>query len=232
LRLVADSPAVGPATQSPLGFGYRRDGIAGEEPAEQVAGIPVYSRLKILGQIFAGFVALEGADGLILIDQHAAHERVTFEKLRAELREGGVRVQPTLAPEVIELNPARAAQALAALPEIRALGFQVEPFGPAALRLSGSPAVFGVEGGRRLLTEMIDSVGENGFRARGEAAFEDLLKTLACHGSVRAGRTLEMREIAELLAELDRTEFKSNCPHGRPVHIEFRRGQIERMFRR
>jgi DNA mismatch repair protein MutL len=232
LRLVADAPSAGPATQRPLGFGFRRDASAGEETAEQIAGIPIYSRLKILGQIFAGFVALEGPDGLILIDQHAAHERVTFEKLRAELRAGGVRMQPTLAPEVIELNPARAAQALAALPEIRALGFQVEPFGPAALRLSGSPAVFGLEGGRRLLTEMIDSVGENGFRARGEAAFEDLLKTLACHGSVRAGRTLDLREMAELLAELDRTEFKSNCPHGRPVHIEFRRGQIERMFRR
>jgi DNA mismatch repair protein MutL len=232
LRLVADAPSVGPAMQRPLGFGFRRDSNTGEAAAEKTAGIPVYSRLKILGQIFAGFVALEGEDGLILLDQHAAHERVTFEKLRAELRAGGVRTQPSLAPEVIELNPARAAQTTAALPEIRALGFQVEAFGPSALLLSGSPAVFGVEGGRALLIEMIDSIGENGFRARGEAAFEDLLKTLACHGSVRAGRSLEVREIVELLAELDRTEFKTNCPHGRPVHIEFPRGQIERMFRR
>ena len=230
LRLVADPAVPGMATQRPLGFGFR---VGSAAPAEtNAAVIPAYSRLKILGQIFAGFVALEGENGLILIDQHAAHERVTFEKLRAELRAGGVRVQPLLTPAVIELNPARAAQVNAAIPAIRALGFEVESFGPSALLLKGAPAVFGPEGGRRLLEEMIDSVGDNGFRTRSEAAFEDLLKTLACHGSVRAGRTLEVREIQELLAELDRTEFKTNCPHGRPVHIEFRRGQIERMFRR
>jgi DNA mismatch repair protein MutL len=79
---------------------------------------------------------------------------------------------------------------------------------------------------------MIDSMGENGFAMRGEDAFDDSLKQLACHGSVRVGRTLEELEIRELLAELDRTQFKTNCPHGRPVHIQFGRGQIERMFRR
>ena len=195
-------------------------------------GVPAYARLKILGQIFAGFVALEGDDGLILLDQHAAHERVTFEKLRAEMRAGGIRVQPMLAPATLELNPARAAQVTAAIPELRAMGFELESFGPATILLKGAPAVFGAEGGVRLLTEMIDSIGDHGLRTRGEGAFEDLLKTLACHGSLRAGRALETREIAELLAALDRTEFKTNCPHGRPVHIEFRRGQIERMFRR
>lgn len=231
LRMVADATISGTATQRPLGLGFSNGGIT-TAVANAAARVPVYSRLKILGQIFAGFVALEGEDGLLLIDQHAAHERVTFEKLRAELRAGGVRVQPLLTPAVIELNPARAAQVIASIPEIEALGFEVESFGPSALLLKGAPAVFGPEGGRSLLEEMIESVGENGFRTRSEAAFEDLLKTLACHGSVRAGRTLEVREIAELLTELDRTEFKTNCPHGRPVHIEFRRGQIERMFRR
>jgi len=231
LRLVADAGLSATATQRPLGLGFRIGGGAAAE-TNAGTGVPAYSRLKILGQIFAGFVALEGEDGLLLIDQHAAHERVTFEKLRAELRAGGVRVQPLLTPAVIELNPARAAQVIAAIPEIGALGFEVESFGPSALLLKGAPAVFGPEAGRSLLEEMIDSVGENGFRTRSESAFEDLLKTLACHGSVRAGRTLEVREIAELLVELDRTEFKTNCPHGRPVHIEFRRGQIERMFRR
>jgi DNA mismatch repair protein MutL len=141
-------------------------------------------------------------------------------------------MQALLTPATLELNPARAASAIAAIPELRAMGFEVEPFGPTTLRLMGAPAVFGLDGGARLLGEMIDSMGEHGFRRQGEAAFEDLLKTLACHGSVRAGRTLAPREIVELLAALDRTEFKTNCPHGRPVHIEFRRGQIERMFRR
>jgi len=194
--------------------------------------IPFYSRMRIIGQLFAGYIALEGDDGLILVDQHAAHERVTFEKLRAELRNGGIRVQARLVPEPLELDPARASRIQAAAPQLRALGFEVEPFGPATILLKGAPAVFGADAGVKLLADMLDSMGESGFELRGEQAFDDCLKQLACHGSVRVGKVLEEREIRELLAELDRTQFKTNCPHGRPVHIQFGRGQIERMFRR
>ena len=194
--------------------------------------IPIYSRLRVVGQLFAGYIALEGDDGLILVDQHAAHERVTFEKLRAELRAGGIRVQAMLAPVPIELSPARAPQVHQALGEFRAMGFELEPFGAATLLLKGAPAVFGPDGGARLLVEMIDAMGEDGFRSGGAMAFEELLKQLACHGSVRVGRVLREPEISALLEELDRTEFKTNCPHGRPVHIQWGRGLIERMFRR
>ncbi len=226
LRLV---PAAGAARveQRALGLGFNRPPQAnGAGPA------PVYSRLRLLGQIFAGYIALEGEDALVLIDQHAAHERVTFEKLRAELKRGGIRTQAMLAPVVIELSPARAGQAEAALPVLGAMGFDVEQFGPSALRLKGAPAVFGPAAGAKLLSDMLDSMGEGGIRLTGEAAFEDRLKQLACHGSVRVGRALDERELRGLLAELDRTEFKSTCPHGRPVHISFGRGPIERMFRR
>ena len=194
--------------------------------------IPIYSRLRVVGQLFAGYIALEGDDGLILVDQHAAHERVTFEKLRAELRAGGIRVQAMLTPVPIELSPARAPQVHQALGEFRAMGFELEPFGAATLLLKGAPAVFGADGGARLLVEMIDAMGEDGFRSGGATAFEELLKQLACHGSVRVGRVLREPEISALLEELDRTEFKTNCPHGRPVHIQWGRGLIERMFRR
>jgi DNA mismatch repair protein MutL len=231
LRLVPDG-AASAASQRPLGLGFAQAASAtGGESANQ-AGVPIYSQLRMLGQLFAGYIVLENDDGLLLVDQHAAHERVTYERLRAELRDGGIRVQAMLTPVTIELNPARAGQIQAALPELRAMGFDVEPFGPAALVLKGTPAAFGPEGGARLLSDMIDSMGESGWRMNGEAAFEGLLKQLACHGSVRVGRALEPAEIHGLLAELDRTEFKTNCPHGRPVHIRFARGQIERMFRR
>jgi DNA mismatch repair protein MutL len=235
LRLVADNPAAAiRVEQRPLNLGFQRP----TEPAQngvasmREAAVPMYSTLKILGQIFAGYIALESEEGLLLVDQHAAHERVTFEKLRAEMRNGGVRTQAMLTPTTIEMNPARAAHIEAALPELRAMGFDLEPFGPATLLLKGTPAVFGAEGGAKLLSDMLDSMGENGFRAAGEGALEEWLKQLACHGSVRVGRALEEREIRELLADLDRTQFKTNCPHGRPVHINFARGQIERMFRR
>jgi DNA mismatch repair protein MutL len=231
LRLVPDTPAAAPMLQRPLGLGYERHA---ELPAGAAATrpIPMYSQLRVIGQLFAGYIALEGDEGLLLIDQHAAHERVTFERLRAELRNGGIRMQSMLGPESVELSPARAAEIQAALPELRAMGFDVEPFGAATLLLKGTPAVFGAAGGARLLADLLDSIGESGLGRGGEAAFEEGLKSLACHGSIRVGRALEPGEIHALLADLDRTEFKTNCPHGRPVHIQFPRGQIERMFRR
>src|ERR1035437_467161 len=233
LRLVPDAPNQA-AFQRPLSLAYDRDARSGGGAAHPPAPIPMYSRLRGIGQIFAGIIAVETEEGLLLIDQHAAHERVTFEKLRRELRDGGIRTQAMLAPVPVELNPARASQVHGALSELRAMGFDVEPFGPTTLLLKGAPAVFGPEGGAKLLADMIESMGDNesGFRGGGEAAFENWLKQLACHGSVRVGRVLELAEIHSLLAELDRTEFKTNCPHGRPVHIQFGRGQIERMFRR
>ncbi len=201
-------------------------------PPSRSSGAPLYSKLRIVGQVFAGYIALEGDDGLILVDQHAAHERVTFERLKAEFAGGGIRVQALLHPTPIELDAARAPRVMAAIAGIRAIGFDAEPFGPTTLLLKGTPAVFGPEGGARLLTDMIESMGESALNVAGGAPFEGMLKQLACHGSVRVGRMLGEREIAALLADLDRTEFKTNCPHGRPVHIQWGRGQIERMFRR
>ena len=196
------------------------------------APVPRYSELRVLGQLFAGYIVLEDENGLILVDQHAAHERVTFERLKGEMRAGGVRTQALLAPATLELGIGRAAQVTAGLAELRAIGFELEQFGPATLLLKAAPAVFGADGGLKLLTDVIEGMGEGGGRAHSEGAFEDLLKRLACHGSVRVGRALAADEISALLAALDATALKSNCPHGRPVHIRFARGQIERLFRR
>ncbi|HEY1852798.1 MAG TPA: DNA mismatch repair endonuclease MutL [Candidatus Binataceae bacterium] len=216
-----------------LGVTDRTGGIAVRE-----AQIPRYSGLRVLGQLFTGYIVLEDIsarsdDGLILVDQHAAHERVTFERLKAEMRAGGVRTQALLAPATLELGVARASMVMAGIAELRAIGFELEQFGPSTLLLKAAPAVFGAAGdGLKLLRDMIEGIGEGGGRARDESAFEDLLKRLACHGSVRVGRQLAAPEITALLTALDATPFKSNCPHGRPVHIRFARGSIERLFRR
>jgi DNA mismatch repair protein MutL len=233
IRLVPDAPPIPRAEQRPLNLGF--DSNLRAEPngtSPPRSAIPMYSKLRVLGQVFAGYIALEGEDGMILVDQHAAHERVTFEKLRAEMRSGGVRTQAMLAPATVELSPARAAEVHAAVGELRAIGFDVEPFGANTVLLKGAPAVFAIDDAVRLLRDMIDSATVSQMRAGGHAALDDSLKTLACHGSVRVGRVLEAPEISALLEELDRTEFKTNCPHGRPVHISFARGNIERMFRR
>src|SRR5271166_3727261 len=158
LRLVPDAPAQS-AFQRPLTLAFDRDRPGSAAPSPPP--IPMYSQLRVIGQIFAGYIALETEEGLLLIDQHAAHERVTFEKLRRELRDGGIRTQAMLAPVSVELNPARAAQVHGALSELRAMGFEVEPFGPTTLLLKGAPAVFGPEGGAKLLADMIESMGED-----------------------------------------------------------------------
>jgi DNA mismatch repair protein MutL len=230
LKLVLESPSPRPAFQQQnLGLGFRPRVL---EPAAgpPAAAVPVYSELRVLGQIFTGYIALESPEGLLLVDQHAAHERVTFERLKAQLARGAIEVQGRLTPETIEIDPARAAQVQSAMPRLRALGFDLEWFGPTTLLLKGTPAVFGAEGGRALLDDMIESLGAA--QGRDEEGFQNLLKQLACHGSVRVGRILNPAEIQALLADLDRTPFKTNCPHGRPVHVRFPRGQIERMFRR
>jgi DNA mismatch repair protein MutL len=232
---LAVAVAAGPPSAAATGASTRITAI--ENGAHQPP-VPRYSELRVLGQLFAGYIALEDTsavsdDGLILVDQHAAHERVTFERLRAELRAGGVRTQALLAPATFELGLARAAQVTASLAELRAIGFELEQFGPATLLLKAAPAVFGAGGDAlKLLSDVIEGMGEGGDHGRGAGAFENLLKRLACHGSVRVGRILAAGEISALLAALDTTPFKSNCPHGRPVHIRFPRGQIERLFRR
>jgi DNA mismatch repair protein MutL len=194
--------------------------------------LPCYSGLRLLGQFLAGYVVLEQDDGLILVDQHAAHERVTFEKLRAELALGGVRTQPWLVPQPLELRAASAGEVFAALPTLRMLGFDVEPFGTRSIVVKGTPAIFAPSEGIRVLNDLIESVGEEGLAADSASAFELKLKLIACHGSIRVGRVLTEPEMRQLLEELDRTPFKTTCPHGRPVHVRFGLGQIERMFRR
>src|ERR1700722_18521013 len=168
LRLVPDAPSP-VAYQRPLTLAYDRDARPAASLASPIptAPIPMYSKLRVIGQIFAGYIALETEEGLLLIDQHAAHERVTFEKLRRELRDGGIRTQAMLAPVSVELNPARASQVHGAIGELRAMGFDVEPFGPTTILLKGAPAVFGPEGGAKLPGDMIERMGDAAFRGGG-----------------------------------------------------------------
>src|SRR5262249_19757807 len=139
LRLMPDA-SVAAMTQRPLGLGFARNDYS---PAVTPSSVPAYSGLRVIGQLFAGYIALESDEGMLLVDQHAAHERVTFEKLRTQLRDGGIQIQAMLTPVTVELSPARASQIQAAVPHLRAMGFDIEAFGATALLLKGTPAVFG-----------------------------------------------------------------------------------------
>jgi DNA mismatch repair protein MutL len=169
---------------------------------------------------------------LVLIDQHAAHERVAFERLRAEYRAGAIERQPLLLAAVVTLEPGRAEAIAAAQDRLAALGFDVEPFGEHRFLVRALPALLGADDPQLLLEDLADGLEEVGSHHSADDAVEEILGRIACHSVIRVGRTLAPPEVDALLAALEGLAYATNCPHGRPVSVEFTRGQVERMFGR
>jgi DNA mismatch repair protein MutL len=191
-----------------------------------------FARLRFVGQVFRGYIVCEGGDRLVLVDQHAAHERVAFERLRAEYQAGAVERQVLLLPRTVELDPARAEAVRDAHDRLTALGFDVEPFGETTVLVRAVPALLGDDDPALLLEDLADSLATHGSHLSAAESVDAILGRIACHSVVRVGRSLGAIEIEALLAALDALTYGSNCPHGRPVSVEFTRGQVERMFGR
>jgi DNA mismatch repair protein MutL len=198
-----------------------------------------FAELRPLGQLLATYLLLEGKDGLLLVDQHAAHERVLYERLRAGWLEGGAERQALLVPETLELEPGAAEVFEAARATVRALGFEVESFGGDAVVVRAVPAL--LEGRDpvallRGLAEELRAADALGAEARPDArsleAADRLFATAACHAARRAGEVLPAGEQAALLEALDAIPWAPTCPHGRPVAVPLSRGEIERRFGR
>ena len=191
-----------------------------------------FSTLAVIGQYRASYLLCQEGDDLVIIDQHAAHERVAFEKLRDQWRTGKVASQGLLFPETVEFSFAEAAAVREHREELARLGFDLEPFGGATWLLKEVPCL--LSGGEpvgtlRDILEELQGVGRS--RAISDAA-EEALTTIACHSVVRGRRPLAPPEITALLRQMDETGFGANCPHGRPVHKVLSLGEIERMFKR
>ncbi len=185
-----------------------------------------------MGQIFRGYIVCEGADRLVLIDQHAAHERVAFERLRAEYARGAIERQALLLPVPVTLDPGCAEAIAAARERLAALGFEVDAFGESTFLVRGVPALLGDDDPALLLEDLADSLAEHGSHLATSESIDEILGRIACHSVVRGGPALDARETDALLVALDALTYGSNCPHGRPVSVEFTRGQLERMFGR
>jgi len=190
---------------------------------------------RLLGQLHASYLLLEAADGLLLVDQHAAHERVLFERLRAAWRAGGVARQPLLATETLELSPDRVERLTAAEAALGALGFELEPFGASAVAVRAIPALLEGRDPGRLVAELADELATAGAgreALRAPEAAERLFASMACHAARRAGERLDPREQQALLAAVDGIPWAPTCPHGRPIAIPLSKGEIERRFGR
>lgn len=190
-----------------------------------------FANLRYLGQLDRTYLVCEGDGELVLLDQHAAHERVAFQRLRERADRDEVAVQRLLFPQVIELPPAEAALAADGAAVLARVGFDVEPFG------GGSVAVKAVPAGLRhdpelVLRELLGELIERGGSRAVDEHLEHVLATVACHSVVRAGDTLSLDEVGALLGQMDDVDFRAHCPHGRPVLLRIGTPEIARRFGR
>ena len=238
VRLVSPSfapPVVAPLLPQPPPGAYHEVPAA---PARLPANAPAASRagffgqLRVIGQAFEGYLICESGESLLVIDQHAAHERVTFERLRVAYADGGVTRQRLLMPVVVDVG-AQAAPIIAEhLGDLENLGFELEPFGGTSVAVRAVPALLGDTDSATLVRDLAEELTEVGRSRRLTQAAESVLARLACHSAVRVGQTLGADQIRALLAAMDSIEFAGNCPHGRPAFITLPRTDLERLFKR
>jgi DNA mismatch repair protein MutL len=197
-----------------------------EPLAEHPLGAPV-------AQVLDTYVIAVASDGsLVLVDQHAAHERLTHEALRAQLLDGTVRTQPLLLPAVVDMPHADAARLLARAEELSRLGLEIEAFGPGAVLVRALPAVLGSPDPGPLLRDMADEFAELEEATALNARLDAVIARMACHGSVRAGRRLNAAEMDALLRQMEATPRAATCSHGRPTFLKLSKAEIEKLFGR
>jgi DNA mismatch repair protein MutL len=201
---------------------------------DQTSSVPGggFSSLKVLGQILGCYLVCSSPQGLTLIDQHAAHERVFFEKFRRQLIGGDVQTQSLLIPQTIEMSAGELMLLERKLSALKRFGFLLEPFGPGAYAITAIPALLPEGDYRPVVRQMVAELAEVEDSEKPRQQLEERLATLACHSVIRANRKLEIPEMQALLCELDQIEFATQCPHGRPVLIEFNRDELDRLFKR
>ncbi len=208
-----------------------------EEGPRPRVELPVQQGLQqrpyfVIGQLKNTYILCQAEEGLLLVDQHAAHERIVYENLRTSVRSGTPQVQPFLIPKQIELSVAELGTLEAHVEALAALGLEVEPFGGHTCLLRSVPAVLQEADLERFVKEMLARLKETSGAIQGEDALDELIAVMACHGAVRAGKPLSVREMNALLDDLRRTDLPTNCPHGRPVTRTITWGELERMFKR
>ena len=184
------------------------------------------------GQIAQTYIVAEAEDGLVLVDQHAAHERLVLERMRRAVEAGEVASQALLLPEVVELDETACDRLEARILDLAAFGLELERFGPNAMLVRATPAVLGVGDIKGLVTDLADELAAHGEVLSLKERIDAVAGTMACHGSVRAGRVLSVIEMNALLREMEVTPHSGQCNHGRPTWVKLAHGDIEKLFGR
>ena len=226
-------PPGAPMVQRALGLAAPPPGMPAprEVPAER--GPEAHPLGRAVAQILDTYIVAEAADGaLVLVDQHAAHERLTHEALAAQLVEGGVRAQPLLLPAVVDLPAGDAERLLGAAEMLARLGLEIEGFGAGAVLVRALPALLGAPDPAPLLKDLAEQLAETGDAAALRDRLDAAVARLACHGSIRAGRRLRPEEMDALLRQMEATPRAATCSQGRPTVLRLDAAALERMFGR
>jgi DNA mismatch repair protein MutL len=183
-------------------------------------------------QIHGTYIVAQTRDGIVVVDQHAAHERLVYERMKAQMAQGAVTRQALLTPEVVELDPAEADRVVARAEELAQLGLIVEPFGGGAVLVRETPALLGDTDVQGLIRDIADDLAEHGAALALSERLGEVCGTMACHGSVRAGRVLSAPEMNALLRQMEATPHSGQCNHGRPTYVELKLQDLEKLFGR
>ncbi len=183
-------------------------------------------------QLHETYVVAQTADGIVIVDQHAAHERLVYERMKAAMADKGVERQALLIPDIVDLGETDAARVLSRADELAEMGLMIEAFGAGAVAVRETPALLGEMDVQGLLRDLADDLSEYDEALSLKERFEHVCGTMACHGSVRAGRRLGAAEMNALLREMEATPHSGQCNHGRPTYVELKLADIERLFGR
>ena len=209
----------------------------GDSSAEALAEAPAAALLDCpLGaaraQIHETYILSQTRDGVVIVDQHAAHERIVYERIKTAMERAGVARQILLIPEIVEFDEATVERLVARADDLTRFGFVVEPFGPGAVAVRETPAMLGEVDAAAMLRDLAEHMTEWDEALPLERRLMHVAATMACHGSVRAGRRLRPEEMNALLREMEATPNSGQCNHGRPTYVELRLADIERLFGR
>lgn len=226
-----DRPSLGPRGNA--GFAEMTQDFSGQvvetppqiDPADLPLGVA-------RGQVHENYIIAQTATGMVIVDQHAAHERLVYEKLKAQMAENGVAAQALLIPEIITLTSGDRARLLEVADDLLRLGLGIEAFGGDAIAVRETPAILGEVNATAMINDILDELADLGTSQSVQAKIEAILSRVACHGSIRSGRWMRGEEMNALLREMEATPHSGQCNHGRPTYVELKLADIERLFGR
>jgi DNA mismatch repair protein MutL len=227
-----DRPSQGSLSRA---MAFQAPGFA-ETPTTRFEPAPVEDTHHPLGsaraQMHENYIIAQTDTGFVIVDQHAAHERLVYERLKRQQAEQGITRQALLIPEIVSLSASETALILEAAADLEPLGLVVEPFGQNAVAIRETPAILGTIYAEALIRDILDELSDQGHSLTVKARIDAVLSRMACHGSVRSGRQMRPEEMNALLREMEATPNSGQCNHGRPTYVELKLSDIERLFGR